>query len=214
MTAYIINDSNYIKLRDIAAAFDFGVAYSGEDDTIEIDTSIGYTPDKQVMSLPSDMKVTFIGDSIGLNLVDPRYGTTLLEFFPNLYADAAVSRQFYEAKSIVSLLLQKGKLGPTVVIELGTNGPIKESDMRKIIEMIGSDRKIVFVNVQLPKLWCAGNNATISKVCLDYTNTIIADWYGASINVSSYFARDGIHPSKTGAPVLAKLIADAVVNIQ
>jgi hypothetical protein len=209
MAAYLINEANYIKLRDIAAAFDFGVTYIGESNTIAIDTSAGYTPDKASTDAPSDLNVTFIGDSIGVGITP-----YLQKFYPNLTVDAKVSRQFSEAKSIVSSLLQSGKLGPTVVIQLGSNGTIRESDMRKVIELIGSDRKIVFVNVQVPRTWCEGDNKVISKVCLDYTNTIIADWYGASINNSGYFYKDGVHPNKTGATAMAQLIADAILKIQ
>ncbi|MEN6316217.1 MAG: Ig-like domain-containing protein [Clostridiaceae bacterium] len=42
-TAFMINGNNYFKLRDIAAAFDIGVTWDGNTNTIGIDTSIGYT---------------------------------------------------------------------------------------------------------------------------------------------------------------------------
>jgi len=44
-TAYNIDGNNYFKLRDIGAAFDFGVTWDGAKNTIVIDTSIGYTPE-------------------------------------------------------------------------------------------------------------------------------------------------------------------------
>lgn len=209
LKAYVIRETNYIKLRDIAAAINFGVRYVAETDTIEIDTSVGYTPDKQIITFPSDMEVTFIGDSIGVGITKE-----LKKYFPGISVDAKVSRQFSESRSIAGQLLQKGKLAQTVVIELGSNGTIRESHMRELIEMIGSDRRIVFVNIQVPRSWCEGNNKVISKVCLDYTNTIIADWYGASITNSSYFYTDGVHLKSAGVSALAKLIADAIVNIQ
>jgi hypothetical protein len=209
LTAYIIRETNYIKLRDIAAAIDFGVMYIAETDTIEINTSIGYTPDKPVITFPSDLDVTFIGDSIGVGI-----SPYLKKFFPNLSVDSKVSRQFSEARTIVSQLLQSGKLAQTVVIELGTNGTIRESHMRELIEMIGSDRRIVFVNIQVPRSWCDGNNKVISKVCLDYANTIVADWHGASINNSSYFYTDGVHLKSGGITAMVQCIADAIVNIQ
>ena len=209
LKAYIINETNYVKLRDIAAAIDFGVMYIGETDTIDINTSIGYTPDKQVITFPSDMDVIFIGDSIGVGI-----SSTLTKLFPNLSVDAKVSRQFSEARSIARQLLQDGKLAQTVVIELGSNGTIRESHMRELIELLGSDRRIVFVNIQVPRSWCEGNNRVISKVCLDYSNTIVADWYGVSISNSSYFYKDGVHLRNSGITALAQLIADAIVNIQ
>lgn len=45
LTAYQIGGNNYFKLRDIGAAFDFGVDWDGAAETIRIDTSKGYTPD-------------------------------------------------------------------------------------------------------------------------------------------------------------------------
>ncbi|MDR3278672.1 MAG: hypothetical protein LBT12_07845 [Oscillospiraceae bacterium] len=44
-TAYIIDGNNYFKLRDIGAAFDFGVDWDGASQTIAIDTGKGYTPE-------------------------------------------------------------------------------------------------------------------------------------------------------------------------
>jgi hypothetical protein len=44
-TAYNIDGNNYFKLRDIGAAFDFGVDLDGAKNTIIIDTGKGYTPE-------------------------------------------------------------------------------------------------------------------------------------------------------------------------
>ncbi|MDR1574019.1 MAG: hypothetical protein LBS24_06885 [Clostridiales Family XIII bacterium] len=45
LTAYNIGGNNYFKLRDIGAAFDFGVDWDGAKNTIVIDTSKSYTPE-------------------------------------------------------------------------------------------------------------------------------------------------------------------------
>lgn len=42
LKAYKINGNNYFKLRDVAEAIDFGVAWNAEKGTIEIDTTSGY----------------------------------------------------------------------------------------------------------------------------------------------------------------------------
>ncbi|MDR1328684.1 MAG: hypothetical protein LBK23_03705 [Oscillospiraceae bacterium] len=44
-TAYNIGGNNYFKLRDVAAAFDFGVFWDGANNAITIDTNTGYTPE-------------------------------------------------------------------------------------------------------------------------------------------------------------------------
>lgn len=43
LEAYTINGNNYFKLRDVAAVFDFGVAWDGAQNQIVIDTAVGYT---------------------------------------------------------------------------------------------------------------------------------------------------------------------------
>ncbi|MCL1905883.1 MAG: stalk domain-containing protein, partial [Clostridiales bacterium] len=45
-TAYNIEGNNYFKLRDIGAAFDFGVDWDVANNTIVIDTSKDYTPEE------------------------------------------------------------------------------------------------------------------------------------------------------------------------
>ena len=43
LTAYNIDGNNYFKLRDVGAAIGFAVEWDGENNTIKIDTSKGYT---------------------------------------------------------------------------------------------------------------------------------------------------------------------------
>ena len=205
LTTYTIGANNYVKLRDLAAAINFGVDYLPERGAVVIDTTAGYTRPPVALS---ELKVTMIGDSIGVGV-----GPYVKKLLPQLDNHSKECRQFYEAKGIVQQLLQSGSLAETVVIELGTNGPIKESDMRALIELM-SDRKVVFVNCQLPKAWGVSDNMTIAKVTADYPNTIIADWYSASLDKSGYLYSDKVHPTVTGAKVLAQVIADAVEKIQ
>jgi hypothetical protein len=208
MTAYLIGSSNYIKLRDIAAAIDFGVRYIAESNTIEIDTSATYKPEHAAITFPSNLDVTFIGDSVGASVA-----SYLKKYFPNIRIDAIPSRQFHASIGIIEQLLRKNKLSPIVVIGLGTNGTVKEADVRKVVELIGIERKLVLVNCRVPKSWCEGDNKTFTKVAAEYANVIIADWYSASADYDEYFYQDGCHPNNKGCTVLAQVIANAVSDI-
>lgn len=159
-------------------------------------------------TFPNRLGVVFIGDSIGVGLAP-----YLAHYFPNMYADAKPCRQFYQAKDIIKELLDAKKLPSTVVIELGTNGRVEEEDVRALIDMVGSNRKVIFVNCQVPRSWCEGDNKTFAKVVPEYANTIIADWYSASIDNSAYFYNDGVHPNKTGLKIMARTVADAISKI-
>jgi len=46
LTAYNIENNNYFKLRDIGEAFDFSVVWDAKSNTVIIDTTKGYTPEK------------------------------------------------------------------------------------------------------------------------------------------------------------------------
>ncbi|SHI22623.1 Peptidoglycan/LPS O-acetylase OafA/YrhL, contains acyltransferase and SGNH-hydrolase domains [Sporobacter termitidis DSM 10068] len=166
------------------------------------------SPTDSAPIVSSDLSVTLIGDSIGIDVAP-----YLKKYYPNMIAEAKVGRQFYEAKKVITELIQNDQLAPTVIIELGSNGTVKESSLRDIIDLIGSDRKIVFVNTQVPKSWCTAVNSTLSKVSEEYANTVVADWYGASVNKSEYFYKDDVHPNKAGSLVLAKVISDAIENL-
>lgn len=47
LQAYLINDSNYFKLRDIGELFDFSVDWNGEENSISIDTSKSYVSENE-----------------------------------------------------------------------------------------------------------------------------------------------------------------------
>ena len=56
--AYNINGNNYYKLRDIAAAIDFGVTWDAATDTVYVDTTDRYTPPQtEQPQLPDSPKV-------------------------------------------------------------------------------------------------------------------------------------------------------------
>ena len=57
-TSYNIEGNNYFKLRDIGAAFDFGVNWHGESNTIYVDTTISYTPETPTTQPPTTQPPT------------------------------------------------------------------------------------------------------------------------------------------------------------
>lgn len=206
MAAYFIGVYNYVKLRDIAAAVNFGVSFISESQTIALDTAAGYVSDRKTQA---ELDITLVGDSLGVGVTP-----VLQDTYPKLISDAKVSRQFYEGYGVVQALLSEGRLGSVVVVELGTNGDIDESDLRALVDLIGGSRKIVFVNIQVDRSWCARDNKTLADVLPDYPNTAIADWYSASVGQPDYFASDMVHPNSAGALVLADVIADAVEQLR
>ena len=53
MTAYLINGNNYVRLRDIGKAVDFGVTYNPDTDSVHIDSNNPYVEETQAQTPPT-----------------------------------------------------------------------------------------------------------------------------------------------------------------
>jgi lysophospholipase L1-like esterase len=71
-------------------------------------------------------------------------------------------------------------------------------------------RRVVFVNVNVPRAWEQPNNEVISEGVRRYPNAVLADWYSASVDHPEYFVEDGIHLQIEGQRAYAYLIAGQV----
>ena len=92
LTAYHISGNNYFRLRDVGQALDFGVDWDSAQNTVFIDTSVGYTPENgsgsgnvtgnagapwtqttytaQDIAELKDRTVFFAHNSVGQNIID------------------------------------------------------------------------------------------------------------------------------------------------
>jgi hypothetical protein len=68
-------------------------------------------------------------------------------------------------------------------------------------------RKVIFVNVKVPRRWQDTNNQVIANGVSRYSNTVMVDWFSASDDHPEYFWSDGMHLRPEGAQVYANLIA-------
>ncbi len=86
-TAYNIEGSNYFKLRDIGAVFDFGVDWDGARNTIAIDTGKGYTPETTALltQTPMDGTVDVLFDSRYYAYGDQLLKTELFSYQDEVY---------------------------------------------------------------------------------------------------------------------------------
>ena len=76
-------------------------------------------------------QVTAVGDSVMLDYQDP-----LKAAIPGIAVDAAVSRQWADGEAILQSLKAEGQLGATVIVGLGTNGPITATDFDTMMAIL------------------------------------------------------------------------------
>lgn len=153
-------------------------------------------------------QISAIGDSVMLAAVP-----TLQETFPGIQIDAQVSRSIYVAPDMVRALISAGQLRQVLLLALGTNGPIDRDVLDEIRRLIGPDRQMVVVNVQAPRNWTEGVNATLSGFALYYRDVEMANWHDAIQPSLNLLAGDQIHFGSAGATVFAATIRDALQRL-
>src|ERR1700728_2241105 len=154
-------------------------------------------------------QVTAVGDSVMLDYQDP-----LQTSIPGINVNAAVSRQWSDGESILQTLKADGQLGADVVVALGTNGPITDTDFDDMMTILGGASRVVFVNVHVDRPWQDPNNAVLANGAARYPNVVIADWATLAAQNPQWFGPDGTHLAidGPGADALAALIASTVTN--
>ncbi len=134
-------------------------------------------------------------------------GPALRRDVSGVTVDGQVGRQFTAGVRIVDSLRAAGSLPPVVVVALGTNGSFSPQDFDAMMRAAAGARRVVFVNVRVPRVWEADVNATLRAGVTRYRSATLADWSAASQGHAEWFARDGYHLTPAGAEALARLIA-------
>ncbi len=89
----------------------------------------------------SERTISVIGDSVFLG-ASPAFQ----ELQEHAVIDAKISRQVYQAIDVAKKLEKKGKLGDTIIISLGTNGNFNPATGQELIDYLGPDRTIYWIN--------------------------------------------------------------------
>jgi hypothetical protein len=146
--------------------------------------------------------VTAVGDSIMLDIQ-----SDLEADIPGVQVDGLVSRQFETGIGIVQADRAAGTLGNILVVELGTNGTVTSSDFDAMMQAASGVKRVVFVNVDVPRSWEAPDNAVLAAGVARYPGVaVLADWYALSSPHPEWFTPDQVHLQPAGAQALAALI--------
>ncbi|HEX2912574.1 MAG TPA: acyltransferase family protein [Chloroflexia bacterium] len=147
-------------------------------------------------------RVFAVGDSVMLGA-----SAELKRSIGNIEVDARVGRQVQEAIGILQARKASGTLGDVVIVHVGNNGTFTAAQFDQIMQTLSGVRKVVFVNVKVPRRWEEPNNNVIAGGVSRYSNTVLVDWRGTSINHPEFFWDDGIHLRPDGQRVYTSLVA-------
>jgi len=153
---------------------------------------------------PAGIRVTMIGDSVMLDAKKP-----LQRLIPGVAVDAQVSRQFSEAGPQAVRLAGLGALGPIVVVHLGTNGPMSDAALDRLLDAL-EDRRVILVTAKVPRPWEQLTNDRIRAAGERWPNVEVLDWHALSAPHPDWFVKDGTHLQPGGVVAYTDLILKAV----
>nr|WP_321315506.1 acyltransferase family protein [uncultured Ligilactobacillus sp.] len=156
----------------------------------------------------ANLQITGVGDSV---MADA--SNTLQQEFPKIIINAQVGRQANAAPDILQTMKDQQQLASTVLISLGTNGTVSQDTISRIMDIVGSDRNVFWINVHVPtKPWQNDVNDTLQKAQKQYHNLHIIDWYGYSNNKSDWFYADNVHPNENGLKYYGEYILKQILT--
>lgn len=97
-----------------------------------------------------------------------------------------------------------------VVLNMGNNNRLIESDVIELMEIVKNQPRIIVVNTAVPRSWRDENNEIIARVVSSYPNTTIIDWQSLSANHPEYFASDGVHLNPPGVNAYVAAILEVL----
>ncbi len=150
---------------------------------------------------PAIPRVTLIGDSVMVGAAN-----ALQQALGPVRIDAAVNRQFGTAIDILSAIKASGQLSDTVVVHMGTNGVITQGHMDAIMNILKDRKRVVFLNLKVPRRWEQIDNDVLATNVAKYPNVKLIDWHTIGNAHPEYFYQDGIHLNPTGQRAYAALI--------
>jgi hypothetical protein len=147
--------------------------------------------------------VTAVGDSIMIDMQP-----YLVADVPGVSVDGVVSRQFETGIGVVQADRAAGTLGSVLVVELGTNGTVTSSDFDAMMQAAAGVKRVVFVNINVPRPWEATDNAVLAAGVARYPGVaVLADWNALSTPHPEWFTPDQVHLEPAGAQAMAALVA-------
>lgn len=124
--------------------------------------------------------------------------------------DAEIGFQVQDVISILGQRQAAGQLGNVVVVHVGNNGPVSAEEFDEIMNILSGSRKVVFVNVKVPRRWEGPNNEVLAEGVGRYPNAVLVDWHGFSQERPQLFWDDGMHLRPEGAQAYTSLILQAI----
>lgn len=166
-----------------------------------IESASPHTPDAADKQGEPEL-ISVIGDSVFLGAAP-----SFQKRYPNTVIDAKISRQVRHALSVAKEMKKKNQLGKIVIISLGTNGNFNPATGQELIDYLGTDRTIYWINAyEKRQKDYKKTNRTIAEMVKKNSNVQLIDWASEGKKHPKWFYQDGTHLNEKGQEGFARFI--------
>lgn len=156
-------------------------------------------------SVASPVDVTAFGESVML-------GASRELQAAGVTVDAAENRQARDMVAVIRDAAANGRLGDTVVVQVGTNGTVTAEQLDEIVAAVG-DRQLYLLTVKADMPWIAGNDERIRALPSGHPNVHVIDWQQRSTEIAGELSVSdgGTHlRTRRAMQFYANMILDAI----
>lgn len=153
-----------------------------------------------VAALPTTARVSAIGESV---LLDAK--ASLERQLEGVVVDAVIGRQFPESLAAARKIRDDGRLGDTVIVQLGSNGVVPAGQFDELLEVLG-DVRVLVVTIKVPRPWQAPNNEVFASAARRRPNVVLVDWHAVGAAHPEAFEDDGVHLTPAGLRLYLQLL--------
>lgn len=106
---------------------------------------------------------------------------------------AKASQQADWTATVIAELRAAHSIGSTIVVQVGTNGPVTADDYDAIMAQLPANEvpTVVFLTVHAQKSWIALNNELVRELPARYPNVTSLDWEGLAAQIADELSSDG-----------------------
>lgn len=148
--------------------------------------------------------VLAIGDSVMLGCS----GALQNRFGPQITVDASVDRHVGQGIDRLQAYKRTARLPgyKTLVIGLGTNGPMTAAMFDQIMTLAAGISNIIFISTYDDRSWVSDTNAVLTQGVAAHPGTRLVDWYSLATGNPLLVGPDGVHPRLAGIEAYANLL--------
>jgi peptidoglycan/LPS O-acetylase OafA/YrhL len=150
-------------------------------------------------------KVTAIGDSVMLIAKD-----ALAMKLGGAIVDAGIGRQTKAVIETAQGLKDRGELGDSVIVHMGTNGLITVKQFNHLMDILKDVPHVAIVNVKVARPWEEVNNKMLEENIGRFPNAKLVDWKGTASAHPEAFYKDGVHLRPSGVGMYVDLLSGSV----